>query len=155
MNVITNTRTIIGIPNNLFPFLTQVAIGRQKFLKVFGDDWETNDGSGIRDYIHILDLAEGHLASIDYLKTNDSCLEFINLGSGRGFSVFEIIKQFELSTGCQIPFSIQSRRAGDVAKCYADISKAKKLLGWAPMRSLEQICLDGWNWQMKNPYGYN
>ena len=144
----------IGIPNNLFPFLTQVAIGRQKILKVFGDDWDTQDGSGIRDYIHIIDLAEGHLSAIEYLNSNESCLEFINLGSGSGYSVFQIISQFELSTGCKIPFTIQKRRDGDVARCYADISKAKKLLGWIPKRSLEQICLDGWNWQIKNPNGY-
>ncbi len=145
----------IGIPNNLFPFLTQVAIGRQRFLKIYGDDWETKDGSGVRDYIHVNDLADGHLASIDYLNSKDSCLEFINLGSGHGYSVFQIINQFELSTGLKIPFSIQSRRDGDVAECYADISKAKRLLGWTPKRSLEQICLDGWNWQRKNPNGYN
>ncbi len=145
----------IGLPSNLFPFITQVAIGRQKRLKVFGDDWDTKDGSGIRDYIHIIDLSEGHLASLDYLNSKQSCMEFINLGSGKGYSVFDIIKQFELSTGRQIPFSIQSRRDGDVAQCYADISKAKKLLGWTPLRSLEQICLDGWNWQMKNPNGYS
>ena len=143
-----------GIPNNLFPFITQVAIGRQKSLSVYGDDWETEDGSGIRDYIHIIDLAEGHLASIDYLNTSESCLEFINLGSGKGYSVYQIIQQFELSTGCRIPFSIESRRDGDVAVSYADISKAKRLLSWTPKRSLEQICLDGWNWQMKNPNGY-
>ena len=143
-----------GIPNNLFPFITQVAIGRQKNLSIYGDDWETKDGSGIRDYIHIIDLAEGHLASIDYLNTSESCLEFINLGSGKGYSVFQIIRQFELSTGCRIPFSIESRREGDVAVSYADISKAKRLLSWTPKRSLEQICLDGWNWQMKNPNGY-
>ncbi len=145
----------IGNPNNLFPFLTQVAIGRQKLLKVFGDNWDTKDGSGIRDYIHIVDLAEGHLACIDYLNSKDACLEFINLGSGKGYSVFQIIRQFELSTGCQIPFSIQSRRDGDVAECYADISKARKLLGWTPLKSLDQICIDGWNWQMKNPNGYS
>ncbi len=145
----------IGIPNNLFPFLTQVAIGRQRLLNVYGDDWDTKDGSGIRDYIHINDLAEGHLASIEYLNSKDSCLEFINLGSGYGYSVFQIISQFEISTGCKIPFSIQSRRDGDVAKCYADISKAKRLLGWTPKRTLEQICLDGWNWQVRNPNGYS
>ena len=144
----------IGIPNNLFPFLTQVAIGRQKLLNIYGDDWDTKDGSGIRDYIHIIDLAEGHLASIDYLKSKESCLEFINLGSGKGYSVFLIIRQFEISTGCKIPFSIQRRRDGDVDKSYADISKAKKLLGWQPKRTLEQICLDGWNWQIQNPQGY-
>ncbi len=145
----------IGIPNNLFPFLTQVAIGRQRMLQIYGDDWETNDGSGVRDYIHINDLAEGHLASLEYLNSKDSCLEFINLGSGHGYSVFQIIKQFEISTGCKIPFSIQSRRDGDIAKCYADISKAKRLLDWTPKRSLEQICLDGWNWQVNNPNGYS
>ena len=145
----------IGIPNNLFPFLTQVAIGRQKLLSVFGDDWDTRDGSGIRDYIHIIDLAEGHLASINYLNSKNSCLEFINLGSGNGYSVFQIIKQFELATGCHIPFSIEKRRDGDVAECYADISKAKQLLAWTPNRTLEQICWDGWNWQVKNPNGYD
>ena len=145
----------IGIPNNLFPFLTQVAIGRQKLLKVFGDDWNTKDGSGIRDYVHIMDLAEGHLASLDFLNANGSCLEFINLGSGNGYSVFQIIRQFELSTGCHIPYSIQKRRDGDVSVCCADISKAKKLLAWTPKRSLEQICSDGWNWQNKNPNGYD
>ena len=144
----------IGIPNNLFPFITQVAVGSRNLLNIYGDDWDTNDGSGIRDYIHIIDLAEGHLASIDFLNSKESCLEFVNLGSGKGFSVFQIIRQFELSTGCKIPFSIKRRREGDVAKSYADVSKAKKLLGWTPKRSLEQICLDGWNWQMKNPNGY-
>ncbi|WP_269624695.1 UDP-glucose 4-epimerase GalE [Prochlorococcus marinus] len=144
----------IGIPNNLFPFITQVAIGTQKLLNIYGDDWGTRDGTGIRDYIHIIDLAEGHLASIDYFNSTESCLEFINLGSGKGYSVFQIIRQFELSTGRKIPFSIQDRRDGDVAKSFADISKAKKLLGWTPKRSLEQICLDGWNWQIKNPHGY-
>ena len=144
----------IGIPDNLFPYISQVAVGRRKFLKVFGDDWDTDDGSGVRDYIHIMDLAEGHIDAIDYLSSKESCLEFINLGSGKGYSVFQIINQFELSTGCKIPFSIQSRRDGDVAKCYADISKAKKLLGWTPKSSLQEICLDVWNWQRKNPNGY-
>tara|TARA_Y100001968_G_scaffold301928_1_gene314699 strand:- start:285 stop:1331 length:1047 start_codon:yes stop_codon:yes gene_type:complete len=144
----------VGIPNNLFPYITQVASGRRKFVNVFGDDWETNDGSGVRDYIHIMDLSEGHLSALDFLCSNKSCLDFVNLGSGKGYSVFQIISQFEQSTGSQIPFSIQSRRDGDVAKSYADISKAKNLLGWAPKRSLEKICLDGWKWQRKNPNGY-
>ena len=144
----------IGIPNNLFPYISQVAIGRRKFLNVFGDDWDTIDGSGVRDYIHIMDLAEGHLDAIAYLCSNESCYESINLGSGKGYSVFQIISEFELSTGCQIPFSIQSRRDGDLGICYADISKAKILLGWHPKRSLKEICLDGWNWQRKNPSGY-
>ncbi len=145
----------IGIPNNLFPYITQVAIGRRNHLNIFGDDWATTDGSGVRDYIHIMDLSEGHLDAIDYLNSKESCFEFINLGSGIGYSVFQIVSQFELSTGLDIPFLVKDRRDGDVAKCYADISKAKKLLGWKPKRSLEQICLDGWNWQKKNPNGYN
>ena len=145
----------IGIPNNLFPYISQVAIGRRKLLKVFGNDWATKDGSGVRDYIHIMDLSKGHIAALDYLVSKDSCLEFINLGSGKGYSVFQIIRQFEICAGCKIPFTIESRRNGDVAKCYADISKASKLLGWTPKKSLEQICLDGWNWQSKNPNGYN
>ena len=144
----------VGIPNNLFPYITQVAIGRRSFLTVFGDDWNTNDGSGVRDYIHIMDLAEGHLEAIDYLMSNKSCYEYINLGSGEGYSVFQIIKEFEISTGCQIPFLVENRRDGDLAKCYADISKAKKLLGWSPKRTLKDICLDGWNWQRNNPRGY-
>ena len=144
----------IGIPNNLFPYITQVAVGRRQFLKVFGDDWDTNDGSGVRDYIHIMDLSEGHIDALDYLSSQESCFEFINLGSGKGYSVFQIIRQFELSTGLKIPFLVESRRDGDIAKSYADISKAKKLLDWNPVRSLEEICLDGWNWQRKNPNGY-
>ena len=144
----------IGIPNNLFPYMSQVAIGRRDVLNVFGDDWDTFDGSGIRDYIHIMDLAKGHLDAIKYLGSKESCCEYINLGSGQGYSVFQIISQFELATGRQIPFSIQRRRDGDVAKSYADISKAKELLGWTPKRSLNEICLDGWNWQRKNPSGY-
>ena len=101
-----------------------------------------------------MDLSEGHIDALDYLNKKESCYEFINLGSGKGYSVFQIISQFRMSTGCEIPISIQSRRDGDVAKCYADISKAKKLLGWTPKRSLPQICIDVWNWQRKNPNGY-
>jgi len=144
----------VGIPNNLFPYITQVAIGRRSYLKVYGDDWNTNDGSGVRDYIHIMDLAEGHIDAIDYLISNESCYECINLGSGVGYSVYQIISEFESSTGFKIPFAVHSRRDGDLAKCYADISKAKELLGWFPKRSLKEMCLDGWNWQSKNPNGY-
>ena len=144
----------IGIPNNLFPYITQVAIGRRSSLSVFGDDWDTIDGSGVRDFIHIMDLSEGHINAMDYLISKESCYESINLGSGKGYSVFQIISQFEQTTGCQIPFSIQSRRDGDVATSYADIVKARKFLGWEPKRSLKDICLDGWNWQRKNPNGY-
>jgi len=144
----------IGIPNNLFPYISQVAIGRRECLNIFGDNWDTKDGSGVRDYIHVMDLSEGHIDAIDYLNSKESCYEYINLGSGKGFSVFEIISQFEKSIGCKIPFAIKGRRAGDVGKCYADITKAKKLLDWEPKRNLDQICIDGWNWQRNNPGGY-
>ncbi len=144
----------IGIPNNLFPYISQVAVGRRSFLNVFGDDWDTKDGSGVRDYIHIMDLSEGHIDAINYLMSNESCYEVINLGSGKGYSVFQIIKQFELSTGSKIPYKIKERRVGDTAISLADISKAKSLLGWSPKRTLKDICVDGWNWQKNNPVGY-
>tara|TARA_Y100001968_G_C19376109_1_gene727743 strand:+ start:366 stop:1412 length:1047 start_codon:yes stop_codon:yes gene_type:complete len=144
----------IGIPSNLFPYISQVAIRRIKILKVFGDNWNTEDGSGVRDYVHIMDLSEGHIDAIDFLKLRESAYEVINLGSGKGYSVFQMIREFEVSTGCEIPFLIEGRRDGDVAKCFADISKAKILLGWSPKRSLKQICVDGWNWQRNNPEGY-
>ena len=145
----------IGTPNNLFPYITQVAIGKRSYLNVFGDDWDTRDGSGVRDYIHIMDLSEGHIKALDFFRSNESCFECINLGSGKGYSVFQIVSEFEISTGCKIPFRIKERRDGDVAECFADISKAEKLLGWYPKRNLKQICFDGWNWQRKNPYGYS
>ena len=145
----------IGVPNNLLPYISQVAVGRRKILQVFGDDWDTVDGSGVRDYIHIMDLSEGHIDAFHFLNSQESCFEFINLGSGNGYSVFQVINEFESSTGCKIPYSIQNRREGDIAISYADISKAKKLLGWTPKKSLQQICLDSWNWQSKNPEGYN
>tara|TARA_Y100001968_G_scaffold163546_1_gene149621 strand:- start:19694 stop:20746 length:1053 start_codon:yes stop_codon:yes gene_type:complete len=144
----------IGIPSNLFPYITQVAIGRRDLLKVFGNDWDTKDGSGIRDYIHIMDLAEGHIAALDYLQSNQSCLEFINLGSGNGYSVFEIINEFMISSGANIPYEIKKRREGDIAICIADITKAKDLLGWVPKQNLKQMCLDCLKWQRKNPQGY-
>ena len=144
----------IGVPSNLFPYISQVAVGRRDSLKVFGGDWETKDGSGVRDYIHVMDLSEGHIDAIDYLFSQKSCYELINLGSGKGYSVFQIIHEFEHSTGCHIPFTVEGRREGDVAIYYADISKANKLLSWLPKRSLNEICLDSWNWQSKNPYGY-
>ena len=144
----------IGIPSNLFPYITQVAIRRINLLKVFGDNWDTEDGSGVRDYIHIMDLSEGHIDAIGFLMSKESIYEVINLGSGKGYSVFQMIREFELSTGCEIPFLIEGRRDGDVANNFADISKAENLLGWSPKRSLKQICIDGWNWQRNNPQGY-
>ena len=144
----------IGIPSNLFPYLSQVAIGRRRFLKVFGDDWDTKDGTGVRDYIHIMDLAEGHIAALDYLISKLSCYEFVNLGSGIGYSVFQIINEFQKVTGRTIPFEVVSKRDGDVAICIADISKAMRLFNWIPKRNLQQMCSDIWNWQKNNPNGY-
>tara|TARA_B100000579_G_C22793056_1_gene835614 strand:+ start:412 stop:1461 length:1050 start_codon:yes stop_codon:yes gene_type:complete len=144
----------IGIPSNLFPYLSQVAIGRRKVLKVFGDDWDTNDGTGVRDYIHIMDLAEGHLAALDYLFSKKCCYEIVNLGSGIGYSVLQIINEFQKATDCTIPFEIESRRDGDISISVADISKAMKLFDWRPKRNLKQMCLDVWNWQRNNPKGY-
>lgn len=144
----------IGVPNNLFPFITQVAIGRRSLLKVYGKDWNTKDGSGVRDYIHVMDLSEGHLAALKFLNSKKKCNESINLGSGEGYSVLQIIEEFERTNGCKIPYTITGRRDGDIAISLADITKAKKLLGWAPKKTLKDICRDGWNWQRKNPNGY-
>ena len=144
----------IEILNNLFPYISQVAIRRINLLKVFGDNWDTEDGSGVRDYIHIVDLSEGYIDAIVFLISKESIYKVINLGSGKGYSVFQMILEFELSTGCEIPFVVEGRRDGDVAISYADISKAKDLLGWSPKRSLKQICIDGWNWQRNNPQGF-
>ena len=144
----------IGVPNNLFPYITQVAIGRLGSLSVFGADWNTRDGSGIRDYIHIMDLSEGHIAAFDHLLAKESCYEVFNLGSGIGYSVFEIINEFKITTGCKIPYRVVKRRRGDIAKSLADIGKANRILGWFPKRKLSEICMDGWRWQQKNPNGY-
>ena len=143
-----------GIPDNLFPYITQVAIGRINTLNVYGDDWNTKDGSGIRDYIHIIDLAEGHIAALNYLKSNKFTYEIINLGSNNGYSVFEIINEFHRITGYKVNYKVVERRSGDIPISIADISKANKLLGWSPTRNLKDMCLDGLNWQIKNPNGY-
>lgn len=142
-----------GIPNNLFPFISQVAIGRLKELKVFGGDYPTPDGTGVRDYIHVCDLADGHVRAIECI---DKCVgaEAINLGTGRGFSVLEAIAAFEKAAGRPIPYNIVERRPGDVAACYADATKAKELLGWEAKLDLAAMCRDNWNWQSKNPNGY-
>ncbi len=142
------------IPNNLFPYITNVLIGKRKLLSVYGGDWETKDGSGIRDYIHVMDLAEGHIAALNYLQSNSDSFEFFNLGSSNGYSVFEIINEFKNSTGSQIPYEVVDRRRGDVAISIADIGKAMKLLVWSPKRTLKDMCIDSLNWQRKNPNGY-
>ncbi len=141
-----------GIPNNLLPFITQVASGKLDKLRVFGNDYDTPDGTGVRDYIHVMDLAEGHLRMLE--KLDDNSFDIYNLGTGRGYSVLQIIKTFEKVNGINIPYEIVSRRAGDVPVSYADVSKAQKELGWRAKRGLEDMCKDAWRWQLKNPKGY-
>ncbi|HEY0588889.1 MAG TPA: UDP-glucose 4-epimerase GalE [Pseudoduganella sp.] len=141
-----------GIPNNLMPFVAQVAVGRREYLNVWGDDYATSDGTGVRDYIHVVDLASGHLKALLRLKS-PQCWE-INLGTGNGYSVLEVVKAFEHASGQAVPYRISPRRAGDVAACYADPARAERVLGWKAQRGLEIMCRDHWNWQKRNPNGY-
>ena len=143
-----------GIPNNLMPFVAQVAVGRRQELGVFGDDYPTIDGTGVRDYIHVVDLAKGHLAALGALASLNGAIP-INLGTGQGHSVLEVVAAFEHASGRPIPYRIAPRRAGDVAACYADPSWAKKILGWSAMHGLDRMCQDAWRWQSANPLGYN
>ena len=140
-----------GIPNNLAPYITQVASGKLSELSVFGDDYDTADGTGVRDYIHVMDLAEGHVAA---LRLNDLGFHAVNLGTGQGTSVFELLNAFENVVGRQIPFAVTPRRPGDIASCYADTSLAKQLLGWSSTRDIAEACADAWRWQSQNPQGY-
>lgn len=142
-----------GIPNNLMPYVTQVAVGKRKRLSVFGSDYPTHDGTGVRDYIHVTDLAKGHLKALEHLE-HESGAEAYNLGTGQGSSVLDVIKTFEKVTGKNIPYELTDRRPGDAAVCYADPEKAKNVLGWETEKNLEDMCRDAWNWQMKNPDGY-
>lgn len=142
-----------GIPNNLMPFISQVAVRRRACLQVFGGDYPTTDGSGVRDYIHVVDLAKGHVAALDYLVKNEGLLT-VNLGTGRGYSVLEMVKAFELASGVKIPYQIVERRAGDIACCYADPALAKEKLGWSAEMGVEKMCEDSWRWQSQNPEGY-
>lgn len=142
----------VGIPNNLMPYICQVAVGKLKKLSVFGNDYPTPDGTGVRDYIHVVDLARGHVAACEYEHKGT---EIINLGTGIGYSVLDIVKAFEKANSIKIPYEIAPRRAGDIAICYADASKAKKLLNWEAKYDLTTMCRDAWNWQSKNPKGYN
>ncbi|MFL0759900.1 MAG: UDP-glucose 4-epimerase GalE [Prochlorococcus sp.] len=144
-----------GIPNNLFPFISQVAVGRRQQLEVFGNDWPTPDGSCVRDYIHVMDLAEGHQAALDVLLKEDPQLLTLNLGSGQGHSVLEVVLAFEAATGMPVPYKISRRRQGDAACTVADPSLAAKRLGWHTQRDLIEICRDGWRWQHSNPNGYD
>jgi UDP-glucose 4-epimerase len=142
-----------GIPNNLMPFVSQVAVGKLERLSVFGGDWPTPDGTGVRDYIHVLDLAHGHVRAIDYLLSNQGLLT-VNLGTGRGYSVLEVVRAFEVASGRSVPYRIVARRSGDIAQCYADPATANRLLGWVAQRDLAQMCADAWKWQSSNPQGY-
>lgn len=142
-----------GIPNNLMPYITQVALGQRPFLQVFGSDYPTPDGTGVRDYIHVCDLAEGHVAALKVLLEQGRSLT-VNLGTGRGYSVLEVVRAFEAASGRQLPYQLMPRRPGDIAQCYADPSLAQQLLGWHAKRSLEEMCADSWRWQSRNPNGY-
>jgi UDP-glucose 4-epimerase len=143
-----------GIPNNLFPFVSQVAVGRRSRLQVFGGDWPTKDGTGVRDYIHVMDLAEGHLATIEYLLNHPPQVLTLNLGRGEGYSVLEVIRAFERASGVGIKFDVVGRRPGDAGNTVADARLAEQRLGWTAKRGLEEICRDGWAWQRRNPNGY-
>ncbi len=142
-----------GIPNNLMPYICQVAKGRLKQLNVFGDDYPTHDGTGVRDYIHVMDLAEGHLAALNYAQAHRG-VEVFNLGTGVGYSVLDLLHTFERVNGLRVPYRIAPRRPGDIATCYADPAKAAELLHWQTKRSLDDMCRDAWRWQSQNPMGY-
>lgn len=142
-----------GIPNNLMPFISQVASGKLKELQVFGDDYPTSDGTGVRDFIHVMDLAEGHVRALSFLDTVPG-LSKVNLGAGKGISVKELINAFEQVNQVKIPYKIVARREGDLAEYYADATRAKKLLGWQAERTIEDMCADTWRWQQNNPKGY-
>jgi len=142
-----------GTPNNLMPYVAQVAVGKRPFLQVFGSDYPTPDGTGVRDYIHVMDLADGHVAALRHLLERGTSLT-VNLGTGRGYSVLEVIQAFEQASGRAVPHQIVARRPGDVAACYADPSLARELLGWSATRGLAQMCADTWRWQSRNPQGY-
>ncbi len=142
-----------GIPNNLMPYIQQVASGKLGKLSIFGNDYDTKDGTGIRDYIHVVDLAKGHVKALQYAQEHRG-MEVFNLGTGKGYSVLEVVRAFERANGVEIPYQITARRKGDVAESYADVSKAQVVLGWKAGKTLEDMCRDAWNWQKQNPEGY-
>ena len=143
-----------GIPNNLLPYVAQVAIGKLPCVGVFGNDYDTPDGTGVRDYIHVVDLAKGHVAAINKIKENPG-VKIYNLGTGKGYSVLDVIHAFGKACGKEIPYEIKPRRAGDIATCYSDASIAKKELGWEAQYDIDEMCADSWKWQSMNPDGYN
>jgi UDP-glucose 4-epimerase len=142
-----------GIPNNLMPFVAQVAVGQRPFLNVFGNDYPTPDGTGVRDYIHVTDLASGHVAALRFQADNPG-IATVNLGTGCGYSVLEMVRAFSAASGRDVPYRIAPRRAGDIASCYADPGLAEKLLGWKAVRGIEEMCTDTWRWQSQNPQGF-
>ncbi|MED3237201.1 GDP-mannose 4,6-dehydratase, partial [Bacillus thuringiensis] len=142
-----------GIPNNLMPYVTQVAVGKLKELSVFGNDYPTKDGTGVRDYIHVVDLANGHVKALEKVMSTTG-VDAYNLGTGMGYSVLEMVEAFEKVSGKKVPYKITERRPGDVAVCFADASKAKRELGWEATRGLEEMCADSWKWQSNNKNGY-
>lgn len=142
-----------GIPNNLMPYITQVAVGKLKELSVFGSDYPTVDGTGVRDYIHVVDLAKGHLKALEKVMSSNG-VEAYNLGTGKGYSVLEMVRAFEEASGRAVPYRLTERRPGDIAECYADPSKAKNELGWEAEKGIEEMCKDSWRWQSSNPEGY-
>ena len=144
-----------GIPNNLMPYVSQVAVGKRECLTIFGNDYPTADGTCTRDYIHVVDLAKGHVKAIDYILRNGKCCEIFNLGTGTPYSVTEIVDTFERVNNIKVNHVYGARRAGDLAECYANADKALKVLGWKTEKSLEDMCRDSWNWQKNNPNGYN
>ena len=143
-----------GIPNNLTPYITQVAVGKLKEVGVFGNDYDTPDGTGVRDYIHVVDLAIGHVKAVDKLAQSEPDVRIYNLGTGKGFSVLQMIEAYSKACGKQIPYVIKPRRPGDIAECYADAALAKKELGWEAERGIDEMCEDSWRWQSNNPNGY-
>ena len=149
-----------GVPNNLMPYITQVAIGKREKLNIFGNDYDTHDGTGVRDYIHVVDLAKGHLKALEKIMVSEG-IDSYNLGTGTGYSVLDVVCAFEKVTGIKIPYQVtdrrpgEDRRPGDIDKCYADPAKAYNELGWKAEKNLEDMCMDSWNWQMKNPNGYD
>ena len=142
-----------GIPNNLMPYITQVAIGRRDHLSVFGNDYDTPDGTGVRDYIHVVDLAKGHVAAVKYVTSNHGC-EVFNLGTGVGYSVLDMVNAFVEANGVDVPYQIVDRRPGDIATCYADPAKSAEKLGWKAEKNLQDMCRDSWRWQSQNPNGF-
>ena len=143
-----------GIPNNLFPYITQVAVGKLEQLGVFGNDYDTHDGTGVRDYIHVVDLADGHIKALKKILDSEPDVRIYNLGTGTGYSVLDMVNAFERVNGIKIPYAIKERRPGDIATCYADPSKAYNELGWKAKRGIDEMCKDAWKWQKNNPNGF-